>query len=160
MKIYTGADHRGFEVKTAVIRHLTAWGHTVEDQGTENGDEACDYPLIAERVARKVSADSGSRGILICMSGIGHSIAANKIPGVYAALCYNIEAAKLARQHNNSNVLVLGARFVPESDMPGLIRAWLETPFEEGRHRRRFDQIRAIEQKYFGRNVPAVERDG
>lgn len=159
MKIYIGADHRGFALKASIITHLRERGYTVEDMGTDNAETSCDYPRFAEQVAMKVAADPEARGILACMSGIGHSIAANKIPGAYAALCYNTQAAELSRQHNNANILVLGSLFVAEDEIPRLIKAWLETPFEEGRHRRRVDQIRQMEQRYSGESTAAPSNE-
>ena len=108
MKIFVGADHRGFQLKKKVDEVLKSLGHEAVDMGTDTEDTACDYPLIAYKVAMEVVHNPGSRGILLCMTGIGHSIAANKVPGVYAALVYNKEAAALSRRHNDSNVLVLG----------------------------------------------------
>src|SRR5476649_2686837 len=117
MKVFTGSDHRGFQLKKKVDDVLKSLGHEVVDMGTHHENVACDYPEIAYKVAVEVVRNPGSRGILLCMSGIGHSIAANKVPGVYAALVYNKEAAALARQHNDSNVLVLGAKFTDEATM-------------------------------------------
>ena len=146
--IFIGADHRGFVLKSQLISFLKNEGHEVVDVGTYAAEPACDYPRLSVDVGKNVAAHKNSRGILVCMTGIGHSIAANKIPGVYAALCYNGEAAELSRQHNNANVLVLGARFVDEKAMPDIIRNWLATEFEGGRHLRRIRQIRAIEAEF------------
>ena len=99
-------------------------------------------------MAKEVVRNPGSRGVLVCMSGIGQSIAANKVPGVYAALVYNTEAALLSRQHNDSNVLVMGSKFVDESHMLEIIKIWLSTAFEGGRHLRRKEQIQNIERKF------------
>lgn len=148
MKIFIGADHRGFQLKKKVNDALKGLGHEVVDVGTDTEDAVCDYPLIAYKVATAVRQISGSRGILLCMTGIGHSIAANKVPGVYAALVYNKEAAALARQHNDSNVLVLGSKFVDEPTMLEIIKVWLSTGFEEGRHLRRKEQIQNIEREF------------
>jgi RpiB/LacA/LacB family sugar-phosphate isomerase len=145
MKVFTGSDHRGFQLKQNVDEALKALGHDVKDMGTHDADAACDYPEIALKVANEVVQHPGSRGILLCMTGIGHSIAANKVPGVYAALVYNKEAAALSRQHNDSNVLVLGSKFVNEKDMLEIIKIWLSTEFEGGRHLRRKEQIQRIE---------------
>src|SRR3954470_4969921 len=117
MKIFIGADHRGFELKQKVVASLKSQGHQIVDVGTHNQDVACDYPQFSYEVATGVAKEAGARGILLCMTGIGHSIAANKIPGAYAALCYNKEAAARSRQHNDSNILVLGSKFVSETDM-------------------------------------------
>ncbi|MFA5087740.1 MAG: ribose 5-phosphate isomerase B [Candidatus Omnitrophota bacterium] len=145
MKIFIGADHRGFGVKEAVIQILKQDGHTVIDVGTDTREVSCDYPVFSYKVAKAVAGSRDSRGILICMSGIGHAIAANKVRGVYAALCYNKKAARFSREHNNSNVLVLGAMFVNKKDIKSIIRIWLKTPFSGGRHLRRLNQIKRIE---------------
>lgn len=148
--IFIGADHRGFELKNRIIAELKGLGHEVVDVGSY--DQApCDYPSISYEVATNVARMKNARGILLCLTGIGHSIAANKVPGVYAALCYNKEAAVLSRQHNNANILVLGANFVPERLMTEIITAWLTTEFEGGRHLRRLKQIKAMENKLFKR---------
>ena len=148
MKIFTGSDHRGFQLKKKVDDALQALGHEVVDVGTHAEDVACDYPQVALQVASEVVRNPGSRGILLCMTGIGHSIAANKVPGIYAALVYNKEAAALSRQHNDSNVLVLGSKFVHEAEMLEIIKIWLSTPFEGGRHLRRKEQIQNIERDF------------
>ncbi|HPN88392.1 MAG TPA: ribose 5-phosphate isomerase B [Candidatus Omnitrophota bacterium] len=144
MKIFIGADHRGFELKKKIKEFLIKRGMDVKDMGTDE-KKSCDYPLIGYKVAQEVAKSSDHRGILICMTGIGQTITANKVKGAYAALCYNKQAAKLSRQHNNANVLVLSAKFTKKSDVPGIIKTWLETPFESGRHQRRVDQIKKIE---------------
>lgn len=147
MKIFIGADHRGFLLKKKIIRLLEEKGHTVEDAGCYEEGVSCDYPQFADKVASLVVKHKDSRGILVCMTGIGHTIAANKVPGAYAALCYNKQAAELSRQHNNANVLVLGAKFVGQSAMKDIILTWLKTPFEGGRHQRRVNQIKRIEKR-------------
>ena len=148
MQVFIGADHRGFQLKKKVIAHLQAMGKQVIDAGTNVEGEDCDYPPISRDVAMRVSQTPGSRGILLCMTGIGHSIAANKVPGAYAALCYNVEAARLSRQHNNSNILVIGTRFTAETEVLAIIDAWLMAEFEGGRHLRRTEQIKAIEKEF------------
>lgn len=148
MTIFIGADHRGVELKARIIKVLGGMGHEVVDVGSYEPETPCDYPKFSEAVGTNVASHKNSRGILVCMTGIGHSIAANKIPGVYAALCYNKEAAALSRQHNNANVLVLGAKFVTEKAMMEIIRIWLESEFEGGRHLRRTKQVKAIEKKF------------
>ena len=148
MKIFIGADHRGFVIKQKLIKILAARGHHVVDVGSFQEGVACDYPGISLALGTKVTATPGSRGILVCLTGIGHSIAANKIPGVYAALCYSVAAAKLSRQHNNANVLVLGAGFVPANQINTIIFEWLKAEFEGGRHLRRVKQIKAIEKRF------------
>jgi len=145
MKIFVGADHRGYALKKRVVAHLQKTGHLVTDVGTHRPGVSCDYPQFAYRVAQQVTRTPGARGILICMSGIGHSIAANKVPGAYAALCYNKRAAVLSREHNNANILVVGARFIKQKDILEMIPVWLKTPFAGGRHARRVGQIKRIE---------------
>src|SRR3989344_8564814 len=137
MKIYIGADHRGYKLKNKVVSLLRKEKYDVIDVGAYTDEVPCDYPDLSYRVGTAVAQKKDSRGILICMTGIGHSIAANKIKGVYAALCYNEKAAELSRQHNNANVLVLGAKFVPEKNFTRIIKKWLTTSFEGGRHLRR-----------------------
>ena len=148
MKIFVGADHRGFQLKKKVDAILKAQGHQVVDMGTHQEGVDCDYPAISYKVGMEVVKNPGSRGILLCMTGIGHSIAANKVPGVYAALVYNKEAAMYSRQHNDSNVLVLGSKFMDEANMLEIIKIWLSTEFEGGRHLRRKVQIQEIEKEF------------
>ena len=148
MQIFIGADHRGFQLKRTITDHLISRGYPVTDIGTHAGGEDCDYPPIAKKLAVSVVQTPGSRGILLCMTGIGHSIAANKVPGAYAALCYSTETALLSRQHNNANILVTGARFVSASHIMEMIDAWLAAEFEGGRHLRRVEQIKAIEREF------------
>ncbi len=147
MKIFVGADHRGFPLKRQVVAWLTDWGHEVVDMGTHVEGEICDYPQISHDVGLAVVGNPGSRGILLCMTGLGHSIAANKVLGVYAALVYTPEAAILSRQHNDSNVLVLGSKFVNGHTAREIIKVWLSTEFEGGRHLRRKEQIQDIEKE-------------
>jgi RpiB/LacA/LacB family sugar-phosphate isomerase len=148
MKIFIGADHRGFPLKKQVGVWLAAWGHEVVDLGTHTEGECCDYPQVSRDVGMAVVGNPGSRGILLCMTGLGHSIAANKVPGVYAALVYNTQAALFSRQHNDSNVLVLGSKFVDDRTAREIIQIWLSTAFEGGRHLRRKEQIQNIEKEF------------
>lgn len=148
MKIFIAGDHRGVELKEEIKEFLEELGHTVVDMGTHTSDKPCDYPPLAYKVATRVAQQRSARGILLCMSGIGISIAANKVPGAYAALCYNVEVAKLSRQHNNANILVLGAKFVSKKEMREIIRVWLNEKFEGGRHLRRIRKIKEIEKKF------------
>ena len=157
MKIFVGADHRGFQLKKKVDGILKGMGHEVVDLGTHIEGVDCDYPQISYKVGMEVVNNPGSRGILLCMTGIGHSIAANKVPGIYAALVYNSEAAAFSRQHNDSNVLVLGSKYMDESNMLGIIKVWLTTEFEGGRHLRRKGQIQDIE-KAFSKTTPAASK--
>ncbi|MCC6758473.1 MAG: ribose 5-phosphate isomerase B [Candidatus Omnitrophica bacterium] len=151
MKIFIGGDHRGFELKAKITAFLKTQGHQVVDVGSYEAGAMCDYPPISDKVATQVAKTKGSRGILVCMTGIGHSIAANKVVGAYAALVYNKEAAMLSRQHNNSNILVLGAKFSDPAEINDIVKVWLTTEFEGGRHLRRVKQIKAIEKKYSGK---------
>ena len=148
MKIFIGSDHRGFQLKKKIHDALKGLGHEVVDMGTHTDSTACDYPEVALRVGEEVVRNPGSRGILLCMSGLGQSIAANKVPGVYAALVYNTQAARLSRQHNDSNVLVMGSQFVDEANMLEIVKIWLSTEFKGGRHLRRKEQIQNIESEF------------
>jgi len=148
MRVFVGSDHRGFQLKKKVDGAVKTLGHEVIDLGTDNENEPCDYPQISLKVGKEVVKHPGSRGILLCMSGIGHSIAANKVPGVYAALVYNQEAAALSRMHNDSNVLVLGSKFIDDAKMLDIVKTWLSTDFEGGRHLRRKEQIQNIEREF------------
>lgn len=147
MKIYIGADHRGFALKKQIKKKLEDAGHMVEDIGTHEEGVVCDYPEISYDVASKVASDKNSRGILVCMTGLGHAIAANKIRGAYAAVCYNKKTAAFSRKHNNSNILVLGAKYITEKQMDDIINIWLTSEFEGGRHERRVKQIQDIERR-------------
>ncbi len=144
MTIALGSDHAGFEVKARVREWLEKLGERVDDKGTHSS-ASCDYPVFAEAVARAVAQGEAERGILICGTGIGMSIAANKISGIRAAVCHSQEAAELSRRHNDANVLCLGARINTLGELEMIVRRWLETAFEGGRHERRLERIRAIE---------------
>ncbi|MCA9398492.1 MAG: ribose 5-phosphate isomerase B [Candidatus Omnitrophica bacterium] len=145
MKVYIGADHRGVQYKAKIIKELEALGLDVIDFGAHDESASCDYPKVAYKVATRVAQSKNARGVLVCMSGIGQSMAANKVPGSFAALCYNAEAAKLSRQHNNANVLVLSSKFVKPKELPKILKIWFSTEFEGGRHRRRVNQMKKIE---------------
>ena len=145
MKIFIGADHRGFDFKKKIIDILQAQKYDVLDLGTYNSAESYDYPKAAYDVATRVVKTKESRGILVCMSGIGQAIAANKVKGAYAALCHNVESAVLSRQHNNANILVLSAKFINARQLNEIVNKWLTSEFEGGRHLRRFKQIQQIE---------------
>ncbi len=147
-KIFIGADHRGFKLKKKIIAFLRKQKYFVEDVGAFAEEPPCDYPKIAYDVATKVVVEPSARGILLCMTGIGHSIAANKVPGAYAALCYTKKAAEFSRRHNNANILVIGAKFVKAAEIPQIIQIWLSSPFDGGRHERRVSQIREIEREF------------
>jgi ribose 5-phosphate isomerase B len=145
-KIIIASDHAGFLLKEKLKAYLEKNGLKVKDLGTCS-KESCDYPQFAYDLARQVSAGKYKIGILICKSGIGNSIVANRLPGVRAALCYNIKAARLSREHNDSNVLVLGSVFVNERLAKKIAGVWLTTEFQGGRHKRRLNQIKDIEKK-------------
>lgn len=148
MKLFIAGDHRGVELKKEIKAFVEELGHTVVDMGAETSDKPCDYPPLAYKVAMSVAKQRTARGILLCMSGVGIAIAANKVPGAYAALCYNVEVARLSRRHNNANILVLGAKFISKEEMREIIRVWLEEEFEGGRHLRRINKIKDIEKKF------------
>jgi RpiB/LacA/LacB family sugar-phosphate isomerase len=148
-KVYIGADHRGVVFKEKAVEFLAKLGYPVTDVGSFDAATPCDYPAISFAVAGRVAKDKNARGVLICLTGVGHSIAANKIKGAYAALCHSRETAILSRQHNNANILVLGANFIRGKAMLDVIKVWLETDFEGGRHLRRTNQIKAMEKKLF-----------
>lgn len=141
MKIVLGADHGGFNYKNKIKEYLSSIGVEVVDAGTFSAD-SCDYPEIAQKVGNLVVSGEVEKGILVCGTGIGMSIAANKIKGIRAALCSDTFSARLTRQHNNSNVLCLGERVTGEGLMLDIVKIWLETPFSnEERHLRRINSI-------------------
>ncbi len=144
--ILIASDHAGFVLKEKLKPYLEKIGFQVEDLGTHS-KERCDYPGFAYALAKSISQGKYKRGILICKSGIGNSIVANRLPRVRAALCYNVKAAKLSREHNDSNILVLGSAFVNEKLAKGISRVWLKTEFLAGRHARRLKKIREIERQ-------------
>ena len=144
MKIAIGADHAGFKVKDRLAELLRGWGHTVLDAGTD-GPDAVDYPDYAEEVAGRVGSGEADYGLLVCGSGIGMSIAANKVAGVRAALCTCETMARLSRQHNDANVLCVGARITGLGVIEPMVRVFLETPFEGGRHQRRVDMMNDLD---------------
>lgn len=145
MKIALGADHGGYNLKKELSDILSAAGHKSLDFGTDSQDP-CDYPEYAYKVAKAVSEKKADVGVLICKSGNGMAIVANKLPGVRAAICFDKDVAALSRQHNNANLLVLGSEhLLDEPEM--IVKAWLGASFEGGRHKRRVDQIGAIEKK-------------
>jgi len=140
MQIFLGADHGGYELKDQIAAYLKSSGHKVTDLGTNNSDSV-DYPEYGHLVAKSVIANQGSLGIVVCGSGIGISIAANKVEGIRAALCHCVEYAKLAKQHNNANVLALGGRFLTKEEAIQIVDTFLTTDFEGGRHQLRIDKI-------------------
>lgn len=146
MKLAIGSDHAGVHLKNQVLDLLKHKGIQVVDYGTNN-EESVDYPDFGMQVAEAVSRGEIDRGILLCGSGIGMSIVANKFPGVRAALCYDTQTAKLSRQHNDSNILVMGGRLLKEAQALEIVKTWLNTEFEGGRHARRIQKIYEIEKK-------------
>lgn len=140
MNIAIGSDHAGFRYKELFKGRLTELGHAVRDFGTDSA-EPCDYPLFIRPVAEAVARGECERGIVLGGSGNGEAIVANRVPGVRCSLCWNIESAKLGRQHNNANMLSLGERMVSEAEAVAILETWLTTEFEGGRHQRRIDLI-------------------
>ena len=143
MRIAIGCDHRGLSLKQSVIKLISDAGHSYEDFGCYTTDSV-DYPDIAQKVAEAVARGDFERGILICATGIGMSIAANKVKGIRAARCHNAFSACRARQHNDANILCLGAED-EEERVPEIIKVFLTSEFEGGRHQRRVDKIRNME---------------
>mgnify|MGYP000578612967 CR=1 FL=1 len=147
MKIAIGNDHSALELKAVVIKHLEENGHEVVDYGT-NTNESCDYPIYGEKVALAIKNNEAELGILICGTGIGISLAANKVPGIRAAVCSEPYSAKMTRAHNNANILAFGARVVGQDLAKMIVDAFVNTKFEGERHQRRVDMLTAIEEKY------------
>ena len=145
-KLLIASDHAGFALKEKLITYLEKKAIAVKDLGTYS-KERCDYPLYAYELAKNISSGKFKRGVLICKSGIGNSIVANRFPGVRAALCDNIKIAKLSRQHNDSNDLVLGSGFVNADLAKRMVSFWLNTKFLKGRHLRRVKLINQIDIK-------------
>lgn len=146
MKIALGADHGGYLLKNKLIKFLERCGCVVADLGTHSPD-ACDYPPIGYKVAASVSEGQFYRGILICKTGIGFSIVANKLPGIRAALCLTKKQAQLSREHNNANMLCLAANFLSFKKACEIVDVWLKTEFSAGRHAKRVRQIVNIERR-------------
>ena len=140
MKIAIGADHAGFRYKALLKRHLADLGHEVTDFGT-GSTEPVDYPPIIRPVAEAVAAGRFERGVILGGSGNGEAIVANRVRGVRCTVCWNVESARLARQHNDANVLSLGERLIPEAELVPIVTAWLTTAFDGGRHARRIALI-------------------
>ena len=145
MKIAIGADHAGFALKEKLRRRLAGEGHDVVDFGTDSGD-SCDYPDFAQPVAREVAQGRSDRGILVCSTGIGMAMAANKVDGIRAAPAQSEDEVRMTREHNDANVLTLGAKYLDEDRAAGLIEVFLNTEFSGGRHARRVAKIAQLEQ--------------
>lgn len=146
MLIVIGSDHAGMEMKIEIIAILKELGHTYTDYGA-NTPQSVDYPDFGEKVAMDVSTGRAESGILICGTGIGMSIVANKFPNVRASLCNELFSAKMSRLHNDANILVLGGRIIGKDLAKEIVRTWLTTPFEGGRHANRLKKIALIEEK-------------
>ena len=144
MKVVIGSDHAGYSLKEAIKKHLEEAGHEVLDKGT-NDTSSCHYPIFAEAVANAVVGGEAERGILVCGTGIGMSMAANKVKGIRAAACSEQFSAKYTRLHNDANVLCLGGRVIGPGTACEMVDLFIDTSFEGGRHQRRVDMITAIE---------------
>lgn len=149
MKVALGCDHAGFGLKEVIVSYLERAGHELLDEGTYS-DESCDYPDYAERVAMRVVSGQAERGVLLCATGIGMAMTANKVPGIRAAVCNDLYTARYSRLHNDANVLTLGARVVGPGLGEEIVSVWMATPFEAGRHTRRLDRMNEVE-KHHGR---------
>ncbi len=143
MKIAVGCDHAAYELKEAIKEKLTKEGHEVLDMGCDS-TESVDYPKYGHAVGRAVASGEAERGIAVCGSGIGISIACNKVPGIRAALCTSVEMAEMCRRHNNANVVCMGARMISQELAFDIIDTWMTTDFEAGKHLRRINEIEDI----------------
>jgi ribose 5-phosphate isomerase B len=148
MKIAIASDHGGFELKEVLKTFLTTLSVEVVDLGTPN-EESVDYPDFGVPVSERVSTGEVERGILVCGTGIGMSVVANKFPRVRAALVHDLFSARFSREHNDANILVLGGRIVGKDLAKEIVRVWLNTPFAGGRHQKRLDKIAALEKRNF-----------
>ncbi len=146
MRWYAGSDHAGFQLKQALVKLLREQGDEVIDVGT-NDESSCDYPAFGAEVGRRVVADQGTLGLIVCGTGIGISIAANKVPGVRAALAHDAFTAEKAREHNDANVVSLGARVVGQGVAEQAVLAFRNTPYAGGRHQKRVEMITALESR-------------
>lgn len=147
LKIALGSDHAGFALKEKISEYLTRQGYEVEDQGPLTY-EPVDYPDFAEKVAARVAAKQADYGVLVCGTGIGVAITANKVPGIRAATCNDTLSAHFARAHNDANVLALGGRLADPATTEKILDTWFATPFEGGRHQRRVDKIAALDRRH------------
>ena len=147
MKIAIGCDHGALALKNALVERLTAQGHTVKDFGTYTAD-SCDYPDFAAPAARSVAAGEYEKGIVLCTTGIGVSITANKVPGIRCALLSDVTSARMTREHNDTNMMAMGAAVVSEELAFQIVDTWLNTEFSQGeRHQRRIDKMMALENR-------------
>src|ERR1044072_6318103 len=140
MKIAIGSDHAGYLYKEKIKELLVSLGHEVKDVGTDS-EESVDYPLFIRPVALAVARGEAERGVVLGGSGNGEAMCANRVKGIRCALCWNVESARLGRQHNDANVVSLGQRMIPEEDALEIVRVWLATEFEGGRHVRRIQML-------------------
>jgi ribose 5-phosphate isomerase B len=147
MTFYIATDHAGYAVKDFVKEYITSLGHTIVDLGPDSADRV-DYPDYGRKCAEAVRDDAGSFGIVICGTGIGISISANKVPGIRAALCHDAYTAAMARAHNDAQILAFGERVVGQGVITSIIDAFVSTPFEGGRHAGRVEKINAIDSHY------------
>jgi ribose 5-phosphate isomerase B len=154
MKIALASDHAGYDLKAAIGPFLAGRGIDFTDFGSRAG-EAVDYVDLGEAAAASVVAGGHDRAILVCGTGMGMSIVANKLPGIRATVCWNAYTAEMSRRHNDSNCLALGGRVLTLDEGLAIVRIWLDTPFEGGRHQRRLDKIRAVEERRCGGRTAA-----
>ncbi len=147
MKIAIGCDHGGIVLKDSVIETLKNLGAEVEDFGTYT-EESVDYPVYGQKVAEAVASGAFDAGVIMCGTGIGISISANKVPGIRAAVCTNTYMAKLTKNHNNANIIALGGRVISPEEAKDIVTAWYTAEYEGGRHQRRLDMVADIEKKY------------
>ena len=147
MRIAIGSDHRGFALKQAIAPFLEELGHQYQDEGCYSSDPE-DYPDVAEKVASSVADGRADRGVLICGTGVGMSISANKVPGIRAALCGDSMSARMSRQHNDANVLCMGGAILGEWVARDIVTAYLSAQFEGGRHARRVEKIHRLEDSF------------
>jgi ribose 5-phosphate isomerase B len=148
MRIAVGSDHAGYALKTEIVAHLVAAGHDVDDLGTDSGEVSVDYPVYGQAVGEAVAGGRAERGVCVCGTGIGIGIAANKVPGVRAAVVHDVTSARLARRHNDANVLCMGERTTGRATALDTVDAFFTVEFEGGRHQRRLDQIRDQERQH------------
>ena len=141
MKIAIGSDHAGYQYKQEIIKHLQALGHEVKDFGTNTPEVPDDYPLFIRPVAEAVARGESERGIVLGGSGNGEAITANRVKGIRCALCWNVKSARLARHHNDANLISLGERMMSSKTALEIVDVWLATPFDGGRHQRRIEMI-------------------
>ena len=147
MRIALGADHAGYDLKSILVNTLLEWGHEVIDLGTTNASDSVDYPDFGSAVGHQVARGDADLGVAVCGSGVGISIAANKVPGVRAALVHDATSARLAREHNHANVLCMGARLIGPTVAQDALAAWLGAEPGDGRHLARIDKLRQLDQR-------------